>query len=75
VKELSVNTASASCKELIGIAEKCGFDTFEGNKHTKVKTKDGKFVTMIPRHENINKHTAKGIVDDMNAHGATIIIR
>ncbi len=74
MKDLSVNTANCSHKELIAIAQKCGFDLFEGNKHTKVKTADGKFVTTIPRHESLNKHTAKGILQDMNAHGATIKI-
>jgi hypothetical protein len=74
VKDLSVNTANCSHKELVGIAQQSGFEVFEGNKHTKVKTSNGKFVTMIPRHDSLNKHTAKGIVEDMNTHGATIRI-
>lgn len=74
MKDLSINPANCSHKELVGIAERCGFDIFEGNKHTKVKTKNGEFITMIPRHDSLNKHTAKGIVQDMNAHGAGIKI-
>ena len=75
MKDVSVNPANCSHKELVGIAKQCGFDVFEGSKHTKVKDTQGNFITMIPRHETINKHTAKGIVADMNAHGAVITIR
>ena len=74
MKEPSVNTKNCSHKELVGIARQYGFDIFEGNKHTKIKTKDGKFVTMIPRHDTLNKHTAKGILENMNMHGAGIKI-
>ncbi len=33
---------------------------------------DGKFVTTIPRHKHLKRDLVKGIVDDMNAHGAAI---
>jgi hemerythrin len=75
VKSLSVNTANCSHKELVEIARQCGFEIVEGNKHTKVKTAMGEFVTMIPRHDSLNKHTARGIIQDMNAHGAEIGLR
>lgn len=74
MKDLSINAANCSHKELVGLARQCVFDVVEGNKHAKVKTVDGKFVTMIPRHDPLNKHTAKGIVQDMNDHGAGIQI-
>jgi len=72
VKKLRVNTANSSHKELVAIAIKCGFDLYEGGKHTKVKTKSGEFVTEVPRHDLLNKYTARGIVEAMNAHGAKI---
>jgi len=74
VKDFSVNTANCSHKELVAIAKQCGFEVFEGKKHTKIKAVKGEFVTMIPRHESLNKHTAKGIVQDMSDHGAKITI-
>lgn len=72
MKKLRVNTADTSHKELAAIAKKCGFEFYEGGKHTKVKTKSGEFVTEIPRHNPLNKHTARGIAEAMNAHGAGI---
>ena len=56
------------------MAQKCGFEIFEGAKHTKVKTSSGKSVTIIPRHNSLNKHTVQGIVEDMNVHGTAIKI-
>lgn len=74
MKKLSVNTASCSHGELVRIAKRSGFMIVEGKKHSKVKTTRGEFVTMIPRHEILNRHTAKGILEDMNADGAAIKI-
>jgi hypothetical protein len=74
VKKLSVNTASCSHSELVRIAKRSGFKIFEGKKHTKVETTAGEFVTMVPRHGTLNRHTAKGILKDMNACGAEIVI-
>lgn len=67
-----VNTADCSGSKLVSIAKKCGFDVFQGGKHTKVKKKTGEFVTMIPRHERLNRHTTKAIVEALNANGAKI---
>jgi hypothetical protein len=72
VKKLRVNTANCSHKELVVIAIKSGFTFFEGNKHTKIKTLFGDFITEVPRHHVLDKHTAKGIVEAMIAHGAKI---
>jgi DNA-directed RNA polymerase subunit H (RpoH/RPB5) len=74
VKKLSVNTARCSHGELVRIAKRSGFKIFEGKKHTKVETTAGEFVTMVPRHEILNRYTAKGILEDMNARGAGITI-
>ena len=64
MKKLRVNTADSSHKELVAIAVR--------GKHTKIKTKSGEFVAMIPRHNLLNKHTVKGIVEAMNESGANI---
>lgn len=74
MKKLSVNTASCSHGELLRIAKRSGFAVVEGKKHSKIKTAQGEFVTMIPRHEILNRHTARGILEDMNARGAGITI-
>jgi len=72
VKALRVNIADCGHKKLVAAAVTSGFVLFDGNKHTKVKTSEDIFVAMIPRHEPINKHTARGIVKAMNEHGAKI---
>jgi DNA-directed RNA polymerase subunit H (RpoH/RPB5) len=74
VKKLSVNTANCSHGELVRIAKRSGFKIFEGKKLTKIQTTAGEFVTMVPRHETLNRYTAKGILEDMNAYGAEIVI-
>jgi hypothetical protein len=56
----------------VKIAKKCGFGFFEGKKHTKIKTASGEFVTEVPRHTSLDKHTARGIIEAMIAHGAEI---
>ena len=72
MKKLHVNTKNASCGELIIIAKKCGFIVKEGRKHCKVETSDGKFITMIPRHNPVKRETAKSVVASMNQCGAQI---
>jgi len=74
VKPTSVNTANCSHGELVRIAKRSGFVIAEGKKHSKIKTTTGDFVTMIPRHETLHRYTAKGILEDMNDHGAAITI-
>jgi hypothetical protein len=72
VKKLRINVAGVSCDELKIVAARSGFMFFEGKKHIKVKTVAGKFVTEIPRHRVLNKHTARAIMDAMISHGANI---
>jgi len=74
VKSVSVNTANCSHGKLVRLAKRCGFAIVEGKKHSKINTTRGEFVTMVPRHEVLNRHTTKGILEGMNAHGAMIII-
>ena len=59
---MKINITDCSWSKLVNIAEKCGFQTKEGGKHTKVKTSKGKFITTIPRRNKLNKHTVKGII-------------
>lgn len=72
VKKLQANATDCGHAELEKLAIKSGFLLYQGKKHTKVKTRAGSFVAMIPRHEPISKHTVKGIVESMNGHGAEI---
>ena len=74
MKSISVNTANCSHGRLVRLAKRCGFVVFEGKKHSKINMVRGEFVTMIPRHEMLNRHTVKGILEDMNIHGAAITI-
>lgn len=71
-KKQKVNLTDCSADKLKRIAEKCGFCIYNGRKHYKVKTVDGKFVTMIPRHNCISKFTIKGIINAFMAFGADI---
>jgi hypothetical protein len=72
VKKYHVNLTNTSHEELRKIAINSRFGVFEGRRHTKIKTKGGEFVTEIPRHNPLNKWTARGIVEAMIAHGANI---
>ncbi|OHA10201.1 MAG: hypothetical protein A3A44_01230 [Candidatus Sungbacteria bacterium RIFCSPLOWO2_01_FULL_60_25] len=67
-----ITIADCSYQILIRIAKQCGFTLFEGRKHCKVKTRDGRFVTTIPRHNRVKRETARSIIDAMNASGASI---
>jgi hypothetical protein len=62
VKLIEIKTTDCSCKDLIRTAERCGFLVQQGKKHVKVKTAEGKFVTMIPRHSLIKRETAKKVL-------------
>ena len=72
MKRLRVNTKDTSYNELVRIAQKCGFSIFEGGKHGKIKTVEGRFVTTIPRHHRLKRETVKGIVEAMNSFGAEV---
>ena len=74
MRELNVKTTDCSCENFLKIAGKCGFLVFMSKKHCKVKTIEGKFITMIPRHSVLAKHTAKGILERFNEFGAKITI-
>jgi len=71
-KGLNVKVADCSYGTLVKIAKQCGFDIFEGRKHCKIKTQEGKFITTIPRHSRLKRETAKGIIDALNSFGANI---
>lgn len=62
-------TDDYSWRELINLASNCGFTIFEGGKHTKVKTKLGKFITTIPMHHKLNKNLVKGIIKQFRLFG------
>lgn len=64
-----MNPASCSWKQLINLAGICGFIIFEGGPHTKVKTKTGRFIATIPRHNIIDKDTARGILRQFKRFG------
>ena len=51
-----------------------GVSVFMSKKHCKIKTAEGGFVTMIPRHSVLAKPTVKGILERFNELGAKIII-
>lgn len=71
-KPLNVNTSQVSYGELKKIAEKCGFLIFHGNKHDKIKTRENKFISLLPRHSKLDKNIAKSVVEKMNECGAKI---
>lgn len=72
MSQLHVKTSDCSHDELVRIAQRCGFHIVEGRKHSKVKTRDNRFVTTIPRKSQLKRETARGIVEAMNGHGAGI---
>lgn len=73
MKQLRIKITDCSYEDLIKVARKCGFVIKQGGKHAKIETVDGKFITMIPRHNPVKKETAKGIVESYNQFGAKII--
>ena len=75
MKKYHVNPANTSHDELRKIAKNSGFIFFEGGRHTKVKAKNGDFITEIPRHSPLNKWTAKGIIEALIVHGANIELK
>lgn len=72
MRKLHVNTKNTSCDELVRVAKKCGFVIKQGKKHCKVETQDGRFVSMIPRHNPLKRETAKGVIETFNIFGAGI---
>jgi len=74
MKALQVNTSDASYEELKRIAKRCGFRISERRKHCRVETREGRWITNIPRHNRIKRPTAKGIVGRFNEFGGDITI-
>lgn len=66
---MKINIADCSWKQLVSLAKKCCFYTYEGEKHTRVEDKEGNVITTIPRHTCINRETAKGIIKDFKKAG------
>jgi hypothetical protein len=66
VKPFKVKSADCSYEHLLRIAERRDFVIVKGKKHYKVKTRDGKFITTIPRHTRLKREIVKGIVECLN---------
>ncbi len=69
-----INPSNCCWKDLVNLAIKCGFTVFEGGNHTKVKSPSGELITTIPRHNNLDKFTVKGILKELIKAGADIKI-
>jgi hypothetical protein len=74
MKKLRCKIKDCSCSELIKLAQKCGFTVVEGGRHCKVKTFQGILITTIPRHNRVDRFTAKEVVESFNRFGADIEI-
>lgn len=70
MKKIHIKTTDCSYDMLVRAAKRYGFVIVGGRKHCKVKTADGRFVTLIPRHSRLKRETARGIVVAFNAFGA-----
>jgi hypothetical protein len=66
---MQVKPADTSWRELKNLAEKCGFEIYEGGPHTKIKSQNGEFITTIPRHNKIDKDLARGILKRFRLFG------
>lgn len=66
---MKISLTDCSWEKLVNLADKCGFYTPEGGKHTRVEDKNGGLITTIPRKNRINKNTAKGIIEDFKKAG------
>lgn len=73
MKPPRVKTADCSHDTLIRISKRCGFIVVAGRKHCKIKTRDGRFVTVVPRHNRLKRETAKGILEALNEYGANVV--
>jgi len=69
---VKISLTDCNCKELINLCEKCGFIVFHGRQHEKIKDKNGKFITTIPRHSKIKRETARGIIKQLKNSGCDI---
>jgi len=69
-----INPSNCSWRDLVNLASNSGFSVFEGKNHTKVKSSSGELITTIPRHNDLDKFTAKAILKEMIKAGADIKI-
>lgn len=69
---MRVKLADTSWRTLVNLASKCGFVIYEGGPYTKVKTKEGKFVTTIPRHSQLEKAIVRGILKKFRQFGCQL---
>ena len=74
MKKLVVKTTNCSCRDILNIAKKNGFLIIEGSKHSKVKDSMDKTITIVPRHNKLDRGTAKGILKRLKDFGANIEI-
>lgn len=63
-----------SCRDILNIAKKNGFLVCEGSKHSKIKDNMDKTITIVPRHNKLDRGTAKGILKRLKDFGANIEI-
>ncbi|MFA5755351.1 MAG: type II toxin-antitoxin system HicA family toxin [Candidatus Paceibacterota bacterium] len=74
MKKLVAKTTDCSCKDILSIANKSGFLVQEGAKHSKIKNEEGNTITIVPRHNKLDRGTAKGILNRLKEFGADIDI-
>ena len=72
MKKLVVKTADCSHDTLERIARKCSFVLVAGKRHTKVKNREGIFITTIPRKNRLKRETARGVVKAFIEFGCDI---
>lgn len=74
MKLIKVKCTDCNNKDILKICIRCGFVIYNRPKHDKIKTKEGKFITMVPRNNPIKKETARGIFTALQEAGAPIAI-
>ena len=71
MKKLVVKTTNCSCRDILN---KNGFLVCEGSKHSKIKDSMDKTITIVPRHNKLDRGTARGILKRLKDFGANIEI-
>ncbi|MCG2689923.1 type II toxin-antitoxin system HicA family toxin [Candidatus Parcubacteria bacterium] len=67
-----IDITDCSWGQLCKLSVRCGFFLVEGSKHTLVKEgPKGKQITTIPRHNKLNKWTAKAIIEALRGAGCS----
>jgi hypothetical protein len=75
VKKLTVKASDCSYDQLVRVAKAAGFVVKGGKKHCKIESKEGKFITVIPRKTRLKRETTRGIVEAFNRFGAEVILK